>query len=244
MMISLGSGAARRLTLPILASIPGLVHGFTVKGSELAAVMRAAAGSELPLMTLRQVHGASVHRVETATDGFRSEPHAKPAGDALVTSLGRQALAVFVADCVPALVCDPPNHIVAAVHAGWRGTAAGVLRATLETMRRLYGSRPDDLRVALGPAIGPCCFEVGDEVVERLLASDPGAGGCVVRASGRRPRVDLIEANRHQAMEFGVTAGRIRSIGLCTRCEPVLLESYRRNGPDAGRMAGIIAWAS
>ncbi len=243
MIIALGSGVARRLTLPILASIPDLVHAFTVRGSELDAVMREAAGSEMPLMTLRQVHGSTVHRVEAAADGSRSEAHARPAGDALVTSLGRRALAVFVADCVPALVCDPRNRAVAAVHAGWKGTVAGVLRATLETMRRSYGSRPEDLRLALGPAIGPCCFEVGDEVVERLLASDPGAGGCILRASGRRPRVDLIEANRHQALAFGVTAARIQSTGLCTRCEPGL-ESYRRSGPGAGRMAGIIAWAS
>jgi copper oxidase (laccase) domain-containing protein len=119
-----------------------------------------------------------------------------------------------------------------------------VLRATLETMRRCYGSRPDDLRVALGPAIGRCCFEVGDEVVERLLNADPGAGSCILRAPGRRMRVDLIEANRRQALEFGVIAPRIQSTGLCTRCEPDRLESYRRSGPGAGRMAALIAWAA
>ncbi len=241
-----GRGAARRLSMPILAAVPNLLHAFTVKGSKPAVALRDLAGGDMPLVTLRQVHGALVHRVEAEGPESRAgaEAPASHEGDALVTSMTRRALAVYVADCVPALVCDPRSRVLAAVHAGWRGTVAGVLARTIDMMRRDYGARPEDLRVALGPAIGPCCFEVGEEVVERLLGADPGAIACVLHAGGGAPRVDLIEANRRQALASGVSEGRIQATGLCTRCETDLLESYRRSGPGAGRMAGLIAWES
>lgn len=240
----------RRLMLPILASLPGLVHAFTVKGSEPGAVLRDAAPHGMQLITLRQVHGAIVHRVPGDEEDSRRpggpapEARTPREGDALVTSTTGKALAIFVADCVPILVCDPRSRALAAVHAGWRGSVAGVLRRTIETLRHDYGARPEDLRVGLGPAIGSCCFEVGDDVVERFLAADPGAEAGILRVAGHRPRVDLIEVNRRQALSSGVPAARIASMGLCTRCEAELLESYRRNGPGAGRMAGIIGWAS
>src|SRR5882724_6751208 len=118
-----GRGAGRRLSVPILAAVPDLLHAFTVKGSKPAVALRDAAGGDMPLITLRQVHGALVHRVEAGD--LSSEPPAgagAPAGqegDALVTSMSRRALAVYVADCVPALVCDPRSRVLAAVHAGW-----------------------------------------------------------------------------------------------------------------------------
>src|SRR5882724_10648660 len=116
-----GGGAARRLSVPILAAVPNLLHAFTVKGSKPAVALRDLAGGDMPLITLRQVHGALVHRVEAEEQEPRAGAGA-PAGregDALVTSMSRRALAVYVADCVPALVCDPRSRVLAAVHAGW-----------------------------------------------------------------------------------------------------------------------------
>ncbi len=234
----LGEGARRRIVLPILASVPGLVHAFTVKGSDPDDVLRAAAGTSLPFRTLKQVHGATVRTVGPPDSPSGSRDAAE--GDALVTAATGLALGVYVADCVPILVCDERTRGLAAVHAGWRGTVAGVLRAAIGALRDRFGARPADLRLGFGPSIGACCFEVGDDVVDLLLRADPGAGACVL-GTGRR-RVDLVEANRRQALDCGVPADRIQATALCTRCRDDLLESFRRGRGRAGRMAGLIAW--
>lgn len=195
-----------------------------------------------PLRLLRQVHGTAVQvadgkGTEEPPDGLH------PEGDALITDRSGVALGVRVADCVPILVCDPVRRAIAAVHAGWRGTAAGVLTTTLDTMMRSYRSNAADLRLAIGPAIGPCCFEVGDDVLEALLGRDPGASVCV-RTAGRRRLVDLIEANRRQACAAGVPSAQIRSADLCTVCHPELFWSYRRERTSADRMLALIGWAA
>ena len=234
-----GTGPTRRIEVPILAAVPGLVHLFTAKGSDPRAAIAEAAGRDVPLLTLRQVHGASV-RV--------ADPNARPAdggsareeGDALIVSGPWLAAGVWVADCLPVLICDERTRVAASVHAGWRGTVAGVVGAAIGAMRARFGAEPSDLRVAMGPAIGPCCFEVGDEVVEALVAAFPDASACVV--PGPRKRIDLVEANRRQARAAGVPDEGIQASGLCTLCRPDLLESYRRGRGAAGRMAGVIAW--
>lgn len=229
----LGAGPARRIETPLLAAIPGLVHAFTVRDSDPAAVLRDALGRDVPLRTLRQVHGAAV-RAASLGDGPAAE------GDALIAAGPGLALGVWVADCVPILACDPRTRAVAAVHAGWRGTVARVLEAAIAALRASFGARPADLRISLGPSIGPCCFEVGDEVAEALLRSDPGAAGCV--AGGPRRRIDLVAANRRQAVGAGVPPAQVEAAGLCTVCRDDLLVSYRRQGEAAGRMAGLVAW--
>ena len=234
-----GSGPSRRLTLPLLETVPGLAHAFTTKGADPSVALREAAGRALPVRTLRQVHGAAVRRIDAEAP---PTAHVSAEGDALVTDRPGVALGVWVADCVPILVCDPKTRALAAVHAGWRGTSAGVLSVAIETLGQAFAARAEDLRVALGPAIGPCCFEVGEEVVVALLRADPGATDCVRRGDGLR--VDLSEANRRQAIAAGVPAEQIQLAGLCTVCRPDLLESYRREGGGAGRTAGLIAWAS
>ncbi|HEU4403251.1 MAG TPA: peptidoglycan editing factor PgeF [Candidatus Polarisedimenticolia bacterium] len=240
-----GQGPTRRLQVPLLLDVPGLAHAFTVKGSETEAVLRESAGPGVEVRTLRQMHGAGVVVAGATPDGVipgapaaAQEP--PPQGDVLVTSRQGIALAVRVADCVPILACDPRTRALAAVHAGWRGTVARVLEAAIVAMRDSFGTRPADLRLAIGPAIGSCCFEVGDEVVERLLGADPGAGECVL--PGARQRVDLLAANRRQALQAGVRAENLAAVGLCTVCHPDLLESFRRDRTAAGRMEALIAW--
>jgi YfiH family protein len=232
--LAIGEGPLARLELPLLREIPGLVHAFTLRGADPEGVVRAVAGRTLPLRTLRQVHGATVHLVSAAA-GPRLE------GDALVCALPGIALAVQVADCVPLLAVDAGRRVAAAVHAGWRGTVAGVLRAAIAMMRERCGARPSEIRVGAGPSIGPCCFEVGDEVVDALLTADPGAGGCVVGGPGKK-RIDLVAANRRQALAAGVRPERFGSADLCTCCGGERFESFRRDAGRTGRMTGLVGW--
>ncbi len=239
-----GSGFARRIQVPILSQVPGLAHLFTVKDSDARAALAESMGSPVPLLSLRQVHGAAVHVVDGRP--WAPDPAGGPGprdiqeGDALVVAESGLAVGVWVADCVPVLVCDESTRTAAAVHAGWRGTVKGVVGAAIAVLRSRFGADAGTMRVALGPCIGPCCFEVGNEVVDALLAAFPAAASCVV--PGARTRVDLLEANRLQAQAAGIPPGRIQAAGLCTMCRPDLLESYRRGAGNAGRMAGIIGW--
>ncbi len=189
--------------------------------------------------TLRQRHGATVHRV--AAREHTAPEAVPPEGDALITDRRGVVIAVQVADCVPILACGAQSGALAAVHAGWRGTVAGVLTNTIRALETHYRLQPSDMRIVLGPAIGLCCFEVKEEVVAALLRSDPGATGCVVPGRPRH-RIDLIEANRRQAIAAGVPADAVQSSDLCTVCHPDLLLSYRRSGGGAARMTGLIAW--
>lgn len=191
-------------------------------GGELPAAITAAEGSGIAAAWLRQVHGRAV--VEAgARAGACGE------GDALVSGVAGLALAVVTADCVPVLVAGSGR--IAAVHAGWRGLVAGVLGAALD---RLPG--PAAARVAwLGPAIGPCCFEVGEEVAGALAAST--SEDVVLRPAGAvRPRVDLWRA---AAVQLAGRVGEIRRLALCTRCSSAGLHSFRRDGERAGRN---LAW--
>jgi len=237
-----GSGPARRIEVPILSEVAGLTHLFSVRGSQVPEALAAAAGRVLPIVSLKQVHGAEV----LVADGRSARPAGAPAtasapeGDALVVAEPGVAIGVWVADCVPVLICDEATRSAAAVHAGWRGTVKGVVGAAIAVLSSRFGAHPGGMRVAIGPCIGRCCFEVGDEVGEALLAAFPDAGACIL--AGAKPRIDLVEANRLQAQAAGVPAGRIQAAGLCTMCRPDLLESYRRGRGSSGRMAGIIAW--
>jgi len=238
-----GTGPSRRIEIPILATIPGLRHLFTLKGSDVAMALAESVGRAMPLVTLRQVHGAVVRVVDGRPAGAPGEsrgPDRREEGDALVVGGPGIAAGVFVADCIPILICDEERRVAAAVHAGWRGTVAGVTGAAIATLRDRFGCEPGSLRIAFGPCIGPCCFEVGGEVVEALLRAFPDASDCVLAGPPRR--IDLVEANRIQARAAGVTEGGMQAAGLCTMCRPDLLESYRRERGAAGRMAGIIAW--
>jgi YfiH family protein len=232
-----GIGPARHLTLLLLSGIPGLAHAFTVTGSDEEAVLEAVTGRRAPLFLLRQVHGRLVHRVEP--DATPAPPGHRPAADALTTSRRDVALGVRVADCVPILLVDPVSGATAAVHAGWRGTVAGVLPAAIRDLAVL-GAKTRDLRIGLGPSIGPCCFQVGDEVVAEFHRADPQASSSIM--AGTPARIDLIHANRLQAIACGVREDRIAAAGLCTVCRGDLLESYRRSRGSPGRMSALIAW--
>lgn len=180
-------------------------------------------------VTLKQVHSNRVVNAHGLKD--RSQE-----GDALITDEVGCMVGVRTADCVPMLMLDCAKRAVAAVHAGWRGSAAEIARSAVDRMQRDFDTKPEDLYVALGPCIRACCYEVGKEVAERFAALFPEWG-----EEDRATRcIDLPEANRRQLVEVGVKEDRIFDSGLCTTCQPESFFSYRREPENPGRMVSAI----
>ena len=190
-----------------------LVHGFGARqGSIPAGIARVA--------WLKQIHSAEW--VYAAGRAGLLGP-----GDALIENTPGAVVGVRTADCLPILLADERLRAVAAIHAGWRGTAAGIARRTVEAMSRRFGSRPADLHAAIGPGIGKCCYEVGPEVAERF--GEPG-----------QARLDLADANRRQLLQAGLDTARIYAANLCTMCLAGEFHSFRRDREAAGRMRSCI----
>ncbi|HEY0707785.1 MAG TPA: peptidoglycan editing factor PgeF [Polyangia bacterium] len=185
------------------------------------------------LFFARQVHGAAVARF-AADSGEDVQPEA----DALITNVA--AVGVFTADCVPLLMADPRSGAVAAVHAGWRGVIAGVAPAALRALTADFGSRPDEMRVALGPAIGACCFEVGDEVVATFAENFSRSDDLVTQGARGRPHIDLRRALSHQLSAAGVRPENLDLGGPCTMCDPARFYSYRRDNTQTGQHLSVI----
>jgi YfiH family protein len=201
--------------VPELDSMGWLIHGFGTRHSDVPALFDH-------LATLRQIHSATC-----IAAGGRSG--VLGSGDALIENTPGAVVAVRTADCIPILLVDERLRAVAAVHAGWRGTAAHIVQGAVESMRQRFGTSPADVHAAIGPGIGPCCYEVGPEVAAQF-----GAQG--------RTHIDLGGANRRQLTETGVTPGRIYASNLCTMCRREDFHSFRRDGEAAGRLfsfAGI-----
>ena len=177
------------------------------------------------LVATRHVHGTQVYRV--------GEPLAPDAQfDGLVSDRPGPVLGAFAADCIPILFADPAARVVGAAHSGWRGTVAGVAPNVVARMIEV-GARADSVRVALGPSIGPCCFEVGPEVVEAFTAALPGVKGLVVDGP-RKNHIDLRRASRVLLERAGVRPEHIDDQPPCTRCETDRFFSYRRDGQEGG----------
>jgi polyphenol oxidase len=185
---------------------------------------------EMPLVTVRQVHGASVVDLEGAgEDGdvlsaepamlMTAEGRARLEGDGLVTRTPGLWVGVITADCTPVLLVDVRQRAVGAFHAGWRGTVAGIVREGVSAMVKGYGSRLEDLRAAIGPCIAACCFEVGGEVVEQFrTAFGPHAAGLILGQEAGGATVNLQAANRAWLTESGVPAAHIVTVEGCTAC--------------------------
>lgn len=152
-------------------------------------------------------------------------------GDALVTVTPGLRIGVRTADCVPVLLVDPVRRAVAAVHAGWRGTAQAISAKVVARMREGVGSSPGSLVAAIGPGIGPCCYEVGPEVASQFGEWFPERHDL-----DRQTRIDLAEANRRQLLRSGLRPDSVCRLELCTCCSGGEFHSWRRNGARAGRM--------
>jgi len=213
-----------------------------------------------PLITLRQIHSALVWKA-ARKDARLAEPHK---GDALIINEPGVLIGIQTADCIPVLVADRKRRVVAAFHAGWRGTVRRIVEAGIGQMRLEYGSKPKDLIAAIGPGIGACCYSVGDEVLSEFESqfsyarklfhevydSDPIRTKYPMlfltqRAPGHSPigpalHLNLVEANRRQLLDAGLDEKAIRVVGGCTHCERELFFSHRGSQGHAGRMMSVI----
>lgn len=219
-------------------------------------VARGATSSLWPLITLRQIHSDIIRCVDSVF-------HEPLTGDGLITATPGLLLAIQTADCLPVILVDAKQHVAGVFHAGWRGTMKRIVEKGVGEMHRCFGSRPRDLKAAIGPGIQGCCYEVGEEVrikfesqfaygaslFREVNESDPVREKypllfLTARAPGhsdlpKKIFLDLAEANRQQLLAVGVPKSHIEASPLCTNCHPDLLFSYRAETGKTGRLMGV-----
>ena len=190
-----------------------------------------------------QMHGTDVRVVRDATE---ARPAENATGDTIycdvVISNAPHVLAgVKTADCVPILIGDPKTGSFAAVHAGWRGTFAGVVLYAVERLTKEYQAQPENFRVAIGPAAAACCYEVGSEVINGFKERFPAADDLFTPTRNGHACIDLLKANRDQLIAVGVKDERIHTAPLCTMCRTDLFFSYRREKQVHGKVGRLMA---
>lgn len=205
------------LTAPNLAVLSWLTHGFGWRDSEYPA----------GILRIRQIHSATILEAASANGDAARE------GDGLITNEPGVVVGIKTADCVPVLLADPATHAVAAVHAGWRGSAQNIVSVAVRELVTRYGAHAQDLHAAIGPAIGVCCYEVSPEVARQFGSWIPEYAEATVPM-----RIDLARVNAMQLSLAGVT--NIWTAGECTFCNPDRYFSFRREKEQAGRMTSFI----
>lgn len=240
------------------SSIPGLIHGFTARAGgvstgALASLnlsfqvddrpeaveqnwsrLREAVGRRVTFARMRQVHGTDVAHVSASSDSL-------PTADALASASPGVALAVLTADCVPILLVDPVSRAVAAVHAGWRGSAGRIAAAAVTRLVEDFAAAPERIRALLGPSIDECCYEVGSDVVDAFAAVWGRRPRSCSAAGEARARLDLRDANAEVLLDAGLADDHIERIGPCTRCRCDEHFSHRGSNGRSGRQAGFVA---
>jgi YfiH family protein len=206
--------------------------------------------SDVILVTVRQVHSDTIHRVKKNGQQLETaDGKAVLEGDGLLTDEPGVLLGAGTADCVPVLLVDPERRAVGAFHAGWRGTAVRIVEQGVDRMRAEFGTRPEELLAAVGPSIGACCYTVGQDVRDQFAAQFVYSDELfrLLPPEGGQPRfrIDLWEANRRQLLDAGLPPGKISVVGECTACtvepsgEPRYF-SHRAQGGRTGRMLNVI----
>jgi YfiH family protein len=270
----------RILQVAAFARIPWLAHGFSTRPGGVSDLegekvlnlgftdwdsrenvlenrrrfQSALGANDLTLAALMQIHSDIVH-------AFDGPPRNPCRGDASITNQTGLLLGVQTADCVPILLVDPKKRAVAAVHAGWRGTLQRIVTKTIGKMQMQFGTKPADLLVAIGPAIGGCCYEVGTEVAVQFKSQFANASDWFdelrtgdepnplqwlsMMPPGHQPPpknvlLDLKKANRAQLLDAGVRAENVFISELCTACRRDLLFSYRKEGATTGRLMSVV----
>jgi YfiH family protein len=275
------SNNLKLLQIPAFSKLPWLIHAFStapggvspLEGEKVLnlgftdwdtrenvlenrrRLQTAVGAKDFPLIILKQFHSDVIH----VFDAGSGEPCK---GDASITNRPNLLLAIQTADCVPILLVDPKKRAIAAIHAGWRGTLARIAAKTIGKMQMHFGTNPRDLLAAIGPSIGPCCYEVGTEVATQFLSQfadgptyfdefrtgdEPNPIQWLnMMPPGHQPApkgvlLDLRKANRSQFLAAGLRPQNIHTIDLCNACRPDLLFSYRKQGPQSGRLMSVIA---
>ncbi len=232
----------------------------TNRSSNASKASSKNTASPWPLITLSQIHSDIIHRIDSVPDRTGKQPLS---GDGLITATPGLLLAIQTADCLPVILVDPKHHAVGVFHAGWRGTVQRIVEKGVGEMHRHFGTRPRDLKAAIGPGIGGCCYEVGEEVRTKFESqfeygaslfhevkdSDPVREKypllfLTARAPGhsdlpKKIFLDLVEANRQQLLAAGVPKRNIEASPLCTNCHPDQLFSYRAEKGKTGRMMAV-----
>jgi hypothetical protein len=195
-----------------------------------------------PLVKVKQVHEDHILVVDqemAAGPGFPEDLRSWPA-DALMTGIPGIILSVSIADCIPILLFDERRKVIAAVHAGWRSTAAGLITKVVSKMKEAFGTRPEDCVAGIGPSIGPCCYEVDEPVLSVFAKLSPDWQEWVREEGEGRWRLDLVQADQTLLLGAGIPRERIFSSGICVSCQEELFFSHRRDGKRTGRMMGVI----
>lgn len=190
------------------------------------------------IASLKQIHSTRVVVCDSPV-----KPQSMPDGeaDAMVTNQLNLLLVVRTADCVPVLLVDHKIGVIGAVHAGWRGAVGGIVPRTIQTCVEQFGADVAHLHVAIGPSIGPCCYEVDAPVIEPLHTGYPDWQGVLQETSDGKGMLDLKQLLWHQILSSGIPEGQVERIEYCTRCREDLFFSYRREGKVIGTMmSGIM----
>jgi YfiH family protein len=253
--------------VPGWAELPWLVHGFSTRGGgrttvygvsgelnlgftaedsrELVAANRELllehlhGGEQAGMVRLHQTHSSVVHRVGQP-DVLGSADAPALAGDGLMTDVPGAMLGVLTADCVPVLVVDTRRRAVAAFHAGWRGTFQQIVEQGVGRMREEFGSAPEELVAAVGPAIGACCYAVGAELRDQFVGRFAYGAALFSVGDGAEIRLDLAEANRRQLLAAGLDDAAVSMTGMCTSCRTDRFFSHRAERGRTGRMMAVV----
>ena len=255
---------------PLLTTAGGLTHAFTTctggispppfnslnlssktgdsdeNVKENLRILTTELGIDAPPLFMDQVHGDNILFIDDPQDAMAASSPS-PSVDAVITALENIPLVVITADCLPVLLYDAAISVAAVVHAGWKGTALNIVGKTVAAMTDRFGSDPADIIAAMGPFIGPCCYEVDEKVVssfESFIKTKPDAWSAVFSPSGPgkadRWMFDLAGANLLQLDAAGIRRSHMSLSPHCTSCRDDLFYSHRRDGEKTGRQGAIL----
>lgn len=203
------------------------------------SILARAFGTQLEkLVTVTQVHGCDLLILDQPNPDHSH--FLKLECDGIITNQPGVMIGICVADCVPVLLLDPILRVAAALHAGWKGTAEGIVRKGVEAMVAMFDSDPRHLLAAMGPAIGPCCYEVDEPVAAAFRKGGNDFDACAESAGEGKWRLNLVEANRRQLLRAGIEEANLETSPLCVSCAKDLFFSYRRDNGETGRQMGFI----
>ncbi len=216
-----------------LAGYPWLVHGFGVKGYVLNDYLSNLGVHEAKLVKTNQVHGNGVHVLDGTEEKLL-------AGDGFISKQAKVVCFIRTADCVPILLCDPENKVVAAVHSGWRGCAGNVIRVTLEDMYVHFNTNPTQVKAAIGPAICENCYDVGEDVKQTLINSGVSENNFEQAKQVDKYYFNLKRSVRERLLKAGLNKENVETLPFCTSCHQEHLVSFRQEPNTQARQVSFI----